>query len=257
MGPADWVPMSGSNTICTTTVLLESGIVPMTEPVTVVNLDTAAGLVTATAECRNGTCKSVSFDNVPAFVYAQDLQIDVPGVGRVLVDIAYGGQWYVVVTAEALGVAVSLSCTGRLIELAKQVKRAVLDTCIPTHPENPAINGINNVIISEPLESTADGYSVKHTVVVTPGRLDRSPCGTGSSARLAILHARKQIEPGQKVKFISIIDTMFIGRIKTTGRVGSFDAVVPNIEGRAWITGQKQVYLDPDDPFPEGYHLQN
>ncbi|KAK2616808.1 hypothetical protein QQS21_000185 [Conoideocrella luteorostrata] len=257
MGPGDWVPMSGSNAICTTTVLLETGIVPMTEPVTVVNLDTAAGLITATAECENGSCKSVSFENVPAFVYAQDVEIDVPGVGKVLVDIAYGGQWYAVVQADALGVAVALSHGDRLIELGKLVKKAVLDVCLPMHPENPAIKGINNVIISQSLKASSAGFSVKHAVVVTPGRLDRSPCGTGSSARLAILHARQQVEVGQEVEFMSIIDTMFLGHIKTTHKVGSFDAVIPNVKGRAWITGEKQVYVDPDDPFPEGFHVQD
>ncbi|KND88282.1 4-hydroxyproline 2-epimerase [Tolypocladium ophioglossoides CBS 100239] len=255
MAPGDWVPMSGSNTICTTTVLLETGIVPMTEPTTTVKLDTAAGLIIATAECENGSCKSVSFDNVAAFVYALDMEVDVPGIGSVLVDIAYGGQWYVVVQAEALGVRVTQSFSNQLIEFGKLVKAAVSERCMPTHPENPAIRGINNVIISEPFDSSRDGSSVKHTVVVTPGRLDRSPCGTGSSARLAILYARKQIDLGQEVKFSSIIDTMFLGRIKDTQPVGTFEAVLPNIKGREWITGHKQGYVDPSDPFQEGFQL--
>ncbi|CAH0047356.1 unnamed protein product [Clonostachys solani] len=255
MAPGDWVPMSGSNTICTATVLLETGMVPMKEPTTVLNLDTAAGLITATAVCEDGACTSVSFDNVPAFVYALDKDIDVPGVGRILVDIAYGGQWYVLVQAEALRVTVSLSDGDRLVELGNRVKKAVLDTCTPVHPENSAIRGINNIIISEPLLSGPEGLSVQHTVIVTPGRLDRSPCGTGSSARLAILHARKQIEVGQEVKFKSIIDTMFLGRIKEIVKVESHDAVVPNITGRAWITGEKHLYVDPRDPFPEGFQV--
>ncbi|KAK4094172.1 hypothetical protein Purlil1_1663 [Purpureocillium lilacinum] len=255
MAPGDWVPMSGSNTICTTTVLLETGILPMTEPTTTVRLDTAAGLITATAECENGSCKSVSFDNVPAFAYALDMEISVPGVGRLSVDIAYGGQWYAVVDAESLGVRVTLPYKTQLVELGQLVKAAVLDRCMPTHPENPAIRGINNVIITEPLKASSDGLSVKHTVVVTPGRLDRSPCGTGSSSRLAILHARKQIEVGQVVTFRSIIDTMFLGHIKATQQVGSFEAVVPSVKGRAWITGEKQIYVDPDDPFQEGFQV--
>lgn len=252
-GPGEWVPMSGSNTICTTTVLLETGMIPLVEPITTVMLDTAAGLITATANCENGVCKSVSFDNVSAFVYALDAEIEMQGIGTVQVDIAYGGQWYAVVQASSLGVVVTATNGSQLVELGLEVKRAVLDRYMPTHPENPAIKGINNIIISEPLIRGEHGLSVKHTVVVTPGRLDRSPCGTGSSSRLAILHARGEIKEGEEVEFRSIIDTKFIGRVKTTQTVGSLNAVVPNITGRAWITGEKQVYLDPDDPFPQGF----
>lgn len=255
MAPGDWVPMSGSNTICTTTVLLETGIVPMVEPATVLMLDTAAGLITATAECQDGSCKSVAFDNVPAFAWALDLEINVPGVGKVLVDIAYGGQWYVVVNATALDVTLALSNDAKLIHLGKTIKQAVLDTCMPEHPENPLVRGINNVIITDPLSEAGDGLSVKHAVIVTPGRLDRSPCGTGSSSRLAIMHARKQVKVGQSVTFRSMIDSMFVGTVKATHQVGSFEAVIPNIKGRAWITGTKQIFLDPDDPYPEGYQI--
>ena len=255
MAPGDWVPMSGSNCICTATVLLETGLVPMKEPITEVRLDSAAGLVVATAECQNGICKSVSFDNVPAFVYAIDKEITVPGLGKVLVDIAYGGQWYVLVQAEALGIAVQAEGEGRLIEMGNRLKNAVLAECMPIHPENPAIRGINNVIISEPLVDGPDGKSVRHSVVVTPGRLDRSPCGTGSSSRLAVFHARGLVKVGEAVKFRSIINTEFEGRIRGTEKVGALDAVLPTIKGRAWITGEKSVYLDPEDPFPKGFSL--
>lgn len=255
MGPGDWVPMSGSNTICTATVLLETGILPMTEPQTILNLDTAAGLIKFVAECENGSCKSVSFDNVPAFVFALDMEIHVPGIGNVLVDIAYGGQWYAVIQAGSLDIRVKSANKDRLVDLGNLVKKAVLERCVPTHPENPAIRGINNVIISEPLSTSENAFAVKHTVVVTPGRLDRSPCGTGSSCRLAIFHARKQIGIGSAVTFQSIIGTKFVGRIQSLGKVGHLDAVVPNIKGRAWITGEKHIHLDPDDPFPEGYQL--
>lgn len=256
MGPGDWVPMSGSNTICMTTVLLETGIVPMVEPITVVKLDTAAGLITATAECDNGSCKSVAFDNIPAFVYALDKEIEVPGLGKLLVDIAYGGQWYAVAQASDLGVTVSQPNGNQLIEYGKQIKKAVLHICMPTHPENSAIRGINNVIITESTNTRSNALSIKHTVVVTPGRLDRSPCGTGCSSRLAILYARKQIQVGQEVEFRSVIDTKFVAYIKETTRVGDLEGVIPNIKGRAWITGEKQVYVDPDDPFPEGFQVQ-
>ena len=255
MAPGDWVPMSGSNTVCTTTVLLETGIIPMTEPVTEVRLDTAAGLVVATAECQGGHCKSVSFDNVAAFVYALDKEIDLPGLGKIHVDIAYGGQWYVLVKAEALGITVDTKNADQLVDFGKRIKSAVLAQCMPTHPENPAIRGINNTIITEPLVNGPNGKSVRHTVIVTPGRLDRSPCGTGSSSRLAILHARGLVEEGEPVTFRSIINTEFVGRIRGTAKVGELDAVLPTIKGRAWITGEKQVHLDPHDPFPTGFLL--
>ena len=253
MAPGDWVPMSGSNTICTTTVLLETGMVSMKEPFTEVKLDTAAGLITATAECDDGRCKSVAFDNVPAFVYALAKKISVPGVGNVPVDIAYGGQWYVIAQAKDLNIAVETSNGNQLVSLGNSLKAAVLDQCMPTHPENPAIRGINNVIISEPSVSRDGKKSVRHTVIVTPGRLDRSPCGTGSSSQLAVLHARGQIEVGESVTFKSIINTEFVGRIRGLHKMGNLDAVVPNIRGRAWITGEKQHRLDPDDPFPAGF----
>ncbi|CAG8923326.1 unnamed protein product [Penicillium salamii] len=253
MAPGDWVPMSGSNTICTTTVLLETGMVPMQEPSTLVRLDTAAGLITANAECVNGKCKSVSFDNVPAFVYAIDKQIDVPGLGNVAVDIAYGGQWYVIVQAKDLNTEVKPSSGAQLIDLGKRLKEAVLAQCMPTHPANPAICGINNIIISEPLANHHGMNSVKHAVIVTPGRLDRSPCGTGSSARLAVLHARGQLGVGEKVTFRSVIDTEFIGHIRDLTKVQEFDAVLPTIKGRAWITGERYLRLDPTDPFPAGF----
>ncbi|OJJ97614.1 hypothetical protein ASPACDRAFT_62602 [Aspergillus aculeatus ATCC 16872] len=254
MAPGDWVPMSGSNTICTTTVLLETGMIPMQEPTTEVKLDTAAGLVTATAECYEGRCKSVSFDNVPAFVYALDMEVSIPDIGSVRVDIAYGGQWYVIAQAKDMGtVQVRTAEKDRLVELGQQLKAAVLAQCMPTHPANPAIRGINNVIISEPLVERDGGLSVRHTVIVTPGRLDRSPCGTGSSSRLAVLHARGQVQVGGEVTFRSIIETEFVGIIRGVQKVGDIDAVLPTIRGRAWITGERQVRLDPDDPFQTGF----
>lgn len=257
MAPGEWVPMSGSNAICTTTVLLETGIVAIEEPTTRLNLESAAGMITVTAECDDGSCKSVSFNNVPAFAYALDMEIELPGYGKMLVDIAYGGQWYVVIKAEDLEVKVSPECSTELLEVGRLAKKAVLEVCMPAHPENSAIKGINSTLITEPLGRDKDGcLSVKHTVVVPPGRLDRSPCGTGSSCRLAIMHERGEVEPDQEVRFRSIIDTMFVGKIKSTSKVGQYDAVVPNIKGRAWITGEKRVYLDPDDPFPEGYQLK-
>ncbi|KAE8152933.1 proline racemase [Aspergillus avenaceus] len=236
-------------------VLLETGSIPMKEPVTEVKLDTAAGLITAKAECSKGRCKSVSFENVPAFVYGLDKTVNIPGVGTILVDIAYGGQGYVIAQAKDLDIEIHTSNRDRLVDvdLGNRLKTAVLAQDMPTHPENPAIRGINNVIISEPLVDQDGVKSVKHTVIVTPGRLDRSPCGTGSSSRLAVLYARGQIQIGEKVIFRSVIETEFIGTVRGTEKVGHTDAVLPNIQGRAWITGERKVLLDPDDPFQRGF----
>ncbi|CAI7666166.1 unnamed protein product [Penicillium bialowiezense] len=249
MAPGDWVPMSGSNTI----FLLETGMVPMKEPSTEVRLDTAAGLITAKAECINGQCKSVSFDNIPAFVYALDKKITISGVGTIAVDIAYGGQWYVIANAQDLNTQIKTSNAAELIDIGKRLKEAVLSHCMPTHPENPKICGINNIIISEPLVKYNGAKSVRHAVIVTPGRLDRSPCGTGSSSRLAVLHARGQLEIGENVIFRSIIDTEFNGHIRGLTKLAGVNAVLPTIQGRAWITGERQVRLDPTDPFPSGF----
>ena len=255
MAPGDWVPMSGSNTICTTTVMLETGMVPMKEPLTEVRLDTAAGLITANAECIDGECKSVSFDNIPAFVYALDKKITISGIGTIAVDIAYGGQWYVIAQAQDLNTQIKTSNAAKLVDIGKRLKEAVLSQCMPTHPENPKIRGINNVIISDPWNSSNGTKSVRHAVIVTPGRLDRSPCGTGSSSRLAVLYARGQLEVGEGVLFRSIIDTEFKGHIRGSVKLAGMDAVLPTIQGRAWITGERQVRLDPSDPFPAGFSI--
>ncbi|KNG83519.1 hypothetical protein ANOM_007754 [Aspergillus nomiae NRRL 13137] len=236
MAPGDWVPMSGSNTICAVTVLLETGAISMNEPFT-----------------EQWEMQVSVLRQRPGLVYGLDQAVNIPGFGTILVDIAYGGQWYVIAQAKDLDIEIHTSNRDRLVDLGNRLKAAVLAQYMPTHPENPAICGINNIIISEPLVDQDGVKSVKHTVIVTPGRLDRSPCGTGSSSRLAVLYARGQIRIGEKVTFRSVIDTEFIGSIRGTQKVGNTDAVLPNIQGRAWITGERKVLLDPDDPFQAGF----
>lgn len=251
----EYAPMSGSNTICTTTVLLETGMIPMKEPVTEVALDTAAGLVTVAAECEGGKCKSVEFNNVPAFVLELDFQVEVPGFGQVTVDIAYGGMMYILVDAASVGVAVENAYTPKLIDLSERIRRAVKSAYSPVHPENPEITGFSVLEFTEPLEIEKGVKVAKNAVVVSPGRFDRSPCGTGSCARMAVMHKRGELKEGEVWKHRSIIETEFVCRIRGTTTVGDYPAVLPTVKGRAWITAFKEVVLDPSDPFPEGYRL--
>lgn len=255
MESEEYAPMSGSNIICTATVLLETGMIPMKEPRTELSLDTAAGLVTVTAECALGKCKSVEFHNVPSFVLELDYRIHVPGIGEVLVDIAYGGMMYVLVDAASMRLTVENQQSGQLVEIGERIKRAVEAAYTPVHPENPGITGFSVLAFTEPVR-IENGYKVaRNAVVVSPGRFDRSPCGTGTSARLAVMHARGQIQEGELFKHRSIIGTEFESRIRGTTHVGDYPAVLPTIKGRAWITSFKQVVLDSTDPFPEGFRV--
>ncbi|KAL6415900.1 Trans-3-hydroxy-L-proline dehydratase [Ilyonectria robusta] len=255
MESEEYAPMSGSNTICTTTVLLEYGIIPMKEPITRINLDTAAGLVGVTAECQGGKCKTVAFDNVASFVAGLDIPIEVPGLGTVSVDVAWGGMWYVVVDAASIGLKVENQHGPQLVEVGQRVKRAVQAQYTPVHPENPNIRGVTVLCITEPLEDGPGYKTAKNTVVVSPGRFDRSPCGTGTCARLAVLHARGQVKEGEIFRHRSIIGTEFEAHIRGTTKVGEYNAVLPTVKGRAWITSYKQIVLDPEDPYPNGFRV--
>lgn len=251
----EWAPMSGSNTICTTTVLLETGMVPMVEPVSRIALDTAAGLVRVVAECEAGKCKSVSLDNVPAFVFALDQEIDVPGLGKVLVDIAWGGTWFALVDVSAVGLKIESRNGAKLVEVGERIKRAVQAQITPVHPENNELRGVSSVEFTAPLEDWQDGKTAVNTVVISPGRNDRSPCGTGTSARLAVLHAKGLLKENEILRHESITGTEFFAHIRGTCKIGPYDAVLPTIKGSAWITSFKQVVLDPTDPFPEGFRV--
>lgn len=259
MGSGEYATMSGSNTICTATVLLETGQVAMREPETRFCLEAPAGLVSVAARCEGGRCRSVCFDNVPAYVHGLDLPVELPGVGVVRVDVAFGGMWYALVDAAQLGLSLtSRNCT-RLIELGNLLKRCINEQLPPpVHAENPKMAGVGMISITEPVTEAEASSSLagRHCVIVPPGRCDRSPCGTGTSARLAVLHARGLLqEQGQTLEHESIIGSKFVGRIREVTRVGEHKAIVPSIEGRAWITSYKQVVLDPSDPYPEGFQV--
>lgn len=250
-----YVPMSGTNTICTVTVLLETGMIPMQEPITHLVMEAPAGLVRVTAECRNGKCVNVTFDNVPGFVFALDGKIDVPGLGTINVDVAYGGMIYCLVDAESLGFRLDLSEAAQLVEVGERIKKAAAEQIPAVHPENPEIHTINQTLFAGPMERTQNGLRSKNTVIVSPGRHDRSPCGTGTCARMAALHARGELQVGETFVHQSLIGTEFVGRLRGTTQLGDTPAVLPTITGPAWITAFHQYVLDPTDPFPEGYRL--
>ena len=252
----EYPPMSGANTICTATVLLETGMLEMKEPITKLTLEFAAGLIGITAECENGKVKTVAFDNVPAFVYALDRKVNVPGLGVVSVDVAWGGMHYVLVDAASVGLAIKHKHGPELVRVGELIKAAVIESFEPVHPENNKIRGVTVLEWTEPLQTEEDGTkTAKNTVVVSPGRFDRSPCGTGTSARMAVLHARGELKEGETFKHHSIIGTKFVCQIRGTTKVGEYSAVLPRAKGRAWLTGHRQSMLDSTDPFPQGYRV--
>ena len=250
-------PMSGSNLICAVTVALETGIVPVREPLTTVRVDMPAGLVEVQAECAEGRCKRIIFRNVPSFVMHRDARVEVPGIGTLRVDVAYGGMIYCIVEAADVGFTLSRDEARDLVSVGEAIKASAAEQLPSVHPENPDIHTINQTAFAGPVY-LADGVKTsKNAVVVSPGRLDRCPCGTGSSARLALLHARGGLGVGEPFRHLSILDTRFDCTVVATARAGNIPAVVPQIAGRAWLTGVSQYGVDPDDPFPRGYRLSD
>jgi len=253
--PASYPPMSGTNTICTVTVLLETGMIPMTEPVTDLVLEAPGGLIRVRAACRDGKVTGVTFRNVPAMVLHRDAMIEVAGHGSLRVDVAYGGMMYVIADAADLGFAIRPDEAADLSRVGEKVKAAAAAQLPAVHPETPAIHTVNQTLWAGPLRRENGVLSSRNGVIVSPGRLDRSPCGTGTTARLALLHARGEIAAGESFVHESIIGTRFTGVIAATGVTGGIPSVEVEITGRAWITGFKQYVLDPTDPFPGGYTL--
>jgi proline racemase len=252
----EYPAMSGSNTICTATVLLETGILPMQEPVTEIVLEAPAGLIRIRCSCHNGKVTKVEFTNQPAFAYRLDVPIELEGFGTLSTDIAWGGMTYALADAAALGFSLDPSEAREICEVGQALKAAAAEQVITSHPEHPEFAGVTQTEFTGPLTRTPEGtLTARNAVVVSPGRLDRSPCGTGTSARLATMHARGQIQVGEEFIHRSIIDAEFTGRITGLTKVGAYPAVVPVVGGQAWITELSQVGLDPTDPYPEGFTL--
>ncbi len=255
MEPTEYPAMSGSNTICVATVLLETGMVEMREPETTLRLEAPAGVVEVRAACRDGRCESVELTNVPCFADRLDAPLEVDGIGTVVVDVAFGGMWYAIADAAALGFALEPSEARELSLAGERIRAAAREQLACTHPENAGISGVSIVQIAEPWQGV--GAVTKNAVVVAPGRLDRSATGTGLSARMAVLHARGVMKMGDAMTHASVIGSTFDGRIVAETTVGGRSAIVPAIRGSAWITGITQVVVDPSDPFPEGYLLSD
>ena len=245
--------MSGSNSICLVTVLLETGMLPMSEPETVVRLDTASGLVVARARCRDGKCERVTLTMNPSFVHALDQIVDVPELGEVRVDIAYGGVFYALVDAAALGLDIVPAEARRLVAAGSAIHRALNAGPAIAHPEIPAVSGISYVMFTG---RNAEGEPVGATIMA-PGRIDRSPCGTGNSARLAVAAARGEVQPGASYFARSIIGSRFEVTHGGKTSVAGQPAVIPTISGRGWIHGIHQIGVDPSDPYPLGFAVSD
>ena len=257
MEPEHTPPMSGSNSICVATVLLNRGLVEMTEPVTRMTLEAPGGLVEVEAHCRDGKAEKITVTNVPSFAAKLDATIEVEGLGTLKVDTAYGGDSFVMVDAADLGFEVAPHEAKDLAETGVRVTRAANEQLGSTHPANDQWRHVSFCQIAGPVEvdSSTGLKTLRNTVAIDPGKLDRSPTGTGVSARMAVLRARGQMDVGEELVVRSVIDSTFTGKILADTRVGERPAIVPAITGRAWITGVHQHSLDPTDPWPRGYRL--
>jgi proline racemase len=242
--------MCGHGTIGVASVLVETRRVPVTEPVTTVHIEVPAGLVTAEVEVVDGHARAVTITNVASFVHATDVTLDVEGFGPLVVDIAFGGNFYALVPAERLGIPLLPSSEAELIRLGMAVIAAADAQVAPVHPLDARIRGVEHLVVTGPGDDQVDGRSA---TVIHPGWIDRSPCGTGTSARMALLHHRGELALDTPYLHSSFIDSRFEGRLVATTDVGGVPAVIPTIRGRAWITGTASFTLDPTDPFPAGF----
>jgi proline racemase len=242
------LPMCGHGTIGVATVLVETGMVEVTEPVTTVRLDTPAGLVVAEVNVRDGRAESVRFQNVPAYVHELDAAVDVPGLGEVRYDMAYGGNFYAILPIESIGISFDVKEKERMLAAGLSIMDAINARRRPVHREDPGIAGCKHVQLVAPGENGSDA---RNAMVIHPGWFDRSPCGTGTSARMAQLHTRGELPLNTDFVNESLLGTRFTGRLVAETSRG----VIPTIEGRAWLTGMAQYLLDPTDPFPNGFTL--
>ncbi|MCL6706382.1 proline racemase family protein [Pseudomonas sp. R2.Fl] len=258
MEPEDTPPMSGSNSICVATVLLDTGIVPMTEPETKLVLEAPGGLVEVTARCENGKARSITVRNIPSFADRLDAVIEVAGVGTLTVDTAFGGDSFVIADARALGFAIAPDEARDIAVMGMKITDAANEQLGFHHPD-PALgwDHISFCQIAAPV-TLEDGVATgANAVAIKPGKIDRSPTGTGCSARMAVLHARGALKTGDRFTGRSITGSRFDCRIVAETEVAGRKAIVPTITGRAWVTGTQQLMLDPSDPWPSGYRLSD
>ena len=263
MEQVEYPPMSGTNTICVTTALLETGMVPMREPVTELTLEAPAGLIRVRADCRNGKVTRVSFRNVPAFAVHLDTTVQVPTLGDVQVDVAWGGMFYVIADAGAFGLRLTPDEGRDITRIGELIKAATQEQLPVVHPENPEIRDVTIAQLSGP--PSGAGNHRRNAVIVSTGKLDwhrpstwtgaidRSPCGTGTCAKMATLHARGALGLNEPFRHEGVLGTVFTGVLLEETTVGPYRAVVPQLSGTAWITGFAQYVVDPEDPFPDGF----
>ena len=267
MEHVEYPGMSGTNTICVVTTLLETGMLPMTEPVTELALESPAGIIRVTAACADGRVTGVTFRNVPAFATHLGVPVEVRELGTVVVDVAYGGMFYVIADAERFGFRLTPDEGHDIVRVTEMIKAAAAEQLPVVHPEQPGFTGITIGQLSGPAHDPRN--SLRNAVTVSTGAfdwsrpatwtgaIDRSPCGTGTSAKMAVLHARGELPVGDEFRHEGILGTVFTGRVVEETRVGSGaeerTAIVPTITGRAWITGYARYVLGADDPFPEGF----
>jgi len=263
MEQVEYPGMSGTNTICVVTVLLETGMIEMREPVTELTLEAPAGLIRVRAECRRGKVTAVTFRNVPAFATHLDAAVEVRTLGTVSVDVAYGGMFYVIADARPFGLRLTPDEGRDIVRIGEMIKAAAREQLPVAHPLQPGFDGITIAQLSGP--PTGEGADWQNAVVVSTGELDwerpatwtgaldRSPCGTGTSAKMATLHARGRLPLNHDFRHAGVLGTVFTGRLLEETTIGPYQAVVPAISGQAWITGRSTYTLDPTDPFPEGF----
>jgi len=248
-----YLPMCGHDTIGFCTALVETGMIAVTEPVTTLKLDTPAGLVEVRIDVENGKAKQVAFRNIPSFLYRQDFTVEVEGLGEVRCDIAYGGNFYAITDARKLGLELVPANASKIIETAVRIRRAINRAVEVVHPESPFIRGLTHVeFFTDPTHPEAH---VKNTVVVPPGGIDRSPCGTGTSAKLATLFAKGEIGIGEEFVHESIVGSLFRGQVLEKTEVAGCPAIVAQISGSAWLMGMHKFFYNPADELADGFLL--
>ena len=255
MEPEHTPPMSGSNSICVSTVLLDTGLVEMQEPETDFFVEAPGGLVAVKAFCANGKAQSIQIHNIPSFADQLQVPLEVEGLGTLLVDTAYGGDSFVIVDADALGFDITPDEARQLVDTGTRITRAANEQLGFHHPTNSEWDKISFCQFTKPLKRKNGIMYGRNTVVIDPGKLDRSPTGTGCSARMAVMQAKGEMTIGDRYHAESIIGSSIDCSIVRLNKVGSKKAIIPSIRGRAWITGTHQIMLDPDDPWPQGYRL--
>ena len=257
MEPEDTPPMSGSNSICVATVLLDTGIVPMTEPETRLTLEAPGGLVEVVAQCRDGKAERISVTNVPSFADKLQVPLEVEGLGTLTVDTAYGGDSFVIVDAPSVGFSVTPDEARDLATTGMRITRAADEQLGFSHPTNPDWTHFSFCQLAMPVERRDGLLTAANAVAIRPGKIDRSPTGTGASARMAVMRAKGEMQVGDRYLARSIIGSEFLGRIEADTTLGGRPAIIPSISGRAWISGTRVEMLDPADPWPAGYRLSD